>query len=113
MMNRVTKTATAVALAGALAVSAATPSFARGGRVAAGVVGFAAGAMIGAAAANAGRGYYNGGYYGGGYAYDPGYAYAPGYAYEPDYVYQPAPRRYYRGSRCAIDGAYRPDYSMC
>jgi hypothetical protein len=109
MMNRMTKSATALALAGALAVTAATPSFARSGRhVAAGIIGFAAGAAIGAAAANANRGYYYGeptGYYG-------GYAYEPGYVVEPGYVYE-SPRRYYRGSRCAVEGAYRPDYSNC
>ena len=69
----------ALALAGALAVASASPSFAdnRWGYAAGG---FAAGALIGAAAANA-----HAGYYGPGYAYHPGYrvAYAPGYAYAP------------------------------
>jgi len=75
----------ALALAGALAVASATPSFAdnRWGYAAGG---FAAGALIGAAAANA-----HAGYYGPGYAYHPGYAYQPGYAYHPGYAYAPAP----------------------
>ena len=112
MINRTTKTAMAIALAGALAVTAVTPSFARGGRIAAGIVGFAAGAAIGAAAANANRGYY----YGEPYAYNSGYA--PAYAYEPGYAYDPAPRygRSYRSNSadsCAVEGAYRPDYSNC
>ena len=113
MMNRTTKIAVALALAGGVSVAAvATPSYARGGRIAAGVAGFAVGAAIGAAAANAG------GYYGGpGYAYDPGYAYAPayGYAYGPDY-YASEPTWSYRAhhrSRCVVEGAYRPDYSQC
>ena len=111
MMNRTTKTVTAIALAGALALTAATPSFARGGRgVAAGIVGFAAGAAIGAAVAGSNRGYYGEP----AYAYEPGYAYQPAYGYEPGYAYQPAPRRHYRSnSNCAIEGAYRPDYSLC
>ena len=64
--------AAALALAGALAVASVTPSFAdnRWGYAAGG---FAAGALVGAAAANAHAGYY----YGPGYAYYPGYAYAP------------------------------------
>lgn len=110
MINRTTRIA-AVALAGAMAVTAvATPSYARGGRIAAGAVGFAAGAMIGAAAANAGR--YS---YGPGYAYDPGYyAYEPGYAYEPDYAYESTRAyRYQHRSHCVVEGAYRPDYSNC
>jgi hypothetical protein len=119
-MNRTTKVATALTLAGALAVSAATPSFARNGRIAAGVIGFAAGTMLGAAAASA----HNGPYYDGAYAYEPGYsgyAYEPGpaYAYEPGYAYEPA-RPYYRsynrgyGYGCVSEGAQgRPDYGAC
>lgn len=87
-MKTITKyAAAAVALTGVLAVAAATPSEARNGRVAAAAVGFGAGALVGAAAANAanagyyyGPGYYRSGYYGSGYAYEPGYA---GYAYAP------------------------------
>ena len=96
----------ALAIAGALAVTAVTPSFAdsRWGYAAGG---FAAGALVGAAAANANA---NAGYYGPGYAYQPsgyqGYAYepaqqyyAPGYSsysyaptYNPENPYDPDPR---------------------
>lgn len=96
------KFAAGLALAGALALGATTPSQARwhhgwhnGG---AAVAGFAAGALVGAAASNAyyGPGYYgNYGYYGAGnaYAYDPGYAADNGYM--ADYGYAPTP--YYGG----------------
>src|SRR4029077_10965812 len=81
-----TPIAAALALAGVLAVSATTPSQAdsRWGYAAGG---FAAGAIVGAAAANANAGYY----YGPGYGYSP-YAYR-GYAYAPvdSYAYAPAP----------------------
>ena len=80
-----------------------------GAGIALGVLGVV-GAVAGAAAY--GNGYGNGyydepgyarqGYYGGGY---------DGYAYEPGYVV--APRRYHGHSNCAIEGAYRPDYSLC
>jgi hypothetical protein len=113
-MNRTTKVATALTLAGALAVSAATPSFARNGRIAAGVIGFAAGTMLGAAAASA----HNGPYYDGAYAYEPGYTDAPAYAYEPGYAYEPV-RPYYGSyhrdySGCVAEGAQgRADYGAC
>ena len=86
----------AVALTGAVALAAATPSEARYGRNAA-AIGFGVGAVAGAAIASSA---YNGGYYGyygePAYAYSPGYAYAPGYAYGPygyydSYAYAPAP----------------------
>jgi hypothetical protein len=85
LMKTMIKQAGMLAAAGVLAVSIATPSFARdGGRVAAAAgVGFVAGALIGTAAAN-------NGYYGPDYAY-----YGPDYAYGPDY-YAPAPRYVYR-----------------
>jgi hypothetical protein len=98
-MNRIIKATAVAALTGALAIAAATPSQARHGRNAALIGGFAAGALIGAAAAN------NGYYYGPGYYYDePGYTYAPypyddapdAYAYEPAPVYG-GPRHYYYG----------------
>jgi hypothetical protein len=92
-MRRFTKCAAALALSGALAVTAATPSQARHGRNAALIGGLAAGALIGAAAANASSGYY----YGPGYYYEPDYAYEPAPVYvapEPVYV---VPRSYYRG----------------
>jgi hypothetical protein len=70
----ITKTITALAVAGTLAVAAVAapqPAEARGGRVAAGIIGgLAAGAIIGGIASN---GY---GYYGG-----PAYAYGPGPVY--------------------------------
>jgi hypothetical protein len=69
------KTLTAIAVAGTLAlasVAAPQPAQARGGRVAAGIIGgLAAGALIGAAVAH-------GPYYGPGYYYGPGpYYYRP------------------------------------
>jgi hypothetical protein len=97
-MRTIIKYAAAVTLTGALAIAAATPGEARYGRNAAVIGGFAAGAVVGAAAANS--------YYGPAYYYDPGYAYAPGYAYEDSYAYEPAPvyvqpgpRYYYGGPR--------------
>ena len=124
----------AVATAGALAVTAVTPSLAapvmsnttavksavngdvidvrwRGRGVGLGIAAGVAGAAIaGAAAANS---YYGPGYYAPGY-YDGYYATAPGY-YAPDYSYSYAPRGYYyRQGNCPVDGGYgRLDYSMC
>ena len=105
-MKTLFKIAAAVALTGALALAAVTPSEARNGRNAAAAIGFGAGALVGAAAASANNGYYYG---------NPGYAYGPGpayygddYAYEPAPVYvEPAPTYYYsggyrhRGQSCA------------
>jgi len=98
-MKTIFKFAAAVALTGALAVAAATPSEARNGHNAAAAIGFGAGALVGAAVAGSA---YNGGYYGPGYGYyaEPGYAYDDSYAYEPaPAYYSPAPRYYYGGSR--------------
>jgi hypothetical protein len=115
-MRSLVKYGAAVALTGAIALAAASPSEARNGRNAAAIGGFAAGAIVGAAAAGAA----NGGYYYGdpGYAYDSDYAYGPAYA-EPGYVYEPAPvyhygyRNNYR-PHCAVNGGYgRTDYSFC
>jgi len=89
-----THAALAAALAGAVVLGAATPSFAGGNdaAVAAGV-GFAAGTVVGAAAANANAN--ANGYNANGYYNEPGYMYAPGpgyvYAPGPGYVYAPAP----------------------
>jgi hypothetical protein len=93
-MKTLMKYTAAVALTGALALAAATPSEARNGRNAA-AIGFGVGAVAGAAIAGSA---YNGGYYG---YYGPDYSYAPGYAYdsygydsyayEPGYAYAPAP----------------------
>ena len=74
-----TRTFTALVAAGSLAVAAIaapTTADARGGRIAAGIIGgLAAGAIIGGAfGAPYGYGYYGGPYYGG-----PYYGYAPGY----------------------------------
>ena len=70
-MTKMSKTLTALAVAVTIAVAAVAapqPAEARGGRIAAGIIGgLAAGAIIGAAAGN--------GYYG--YGYGPGYYYAP------------------------------------
>ena len=81
-MNTFAKLATAAAVAGALAVPMATPSQAawhhHGDRGTAAAIGFGAGALVGAAAANAayGPGYYDNGYGYDSYAYDPATAYA-------------------------------------
>ena len=105
-----TKLWTAVALVGAI-VMAASSSYARDGRNAAAAIGFGAGALVGAAAANAANNnaYYGPGYYESGYAYEPGYAYDPGYVEEPAYAYEPAPVVAYgsgpgwdRGGQCWI-----------
>jgi hypothetical protein len=73
-MTKVTKTLTAIAAAATLAVAAVAvpqPAEARGGGIAAGIIGgLAVGAIIGAAA--------NGGYYGPGYRYGPGPVYYGG-----------------------------------
>ena len=94
MKTTLIKYTVAVALTGALALAAATPSEARNGRNAA-AIGFGVGAVAGAAIASSA---YNGGYYG--YYGEPAYAYSPGYVYEPygynGYAYVPAPSyRYY------------------
>jgi hypothetical protein len=102
-MKTFAKLAAAAALTGALAVSMASPSqaawrhhgnWSHGDRGAAAAIGFGAGALVGAAAANAayGPGYYDYGYAGPGYdsyAYaGPGYAYAaPVYGPEATYPY--------------------------
>ena len=95
-MRNIAKFATAAALLGAMAI-ATTPSQAEHGRNAA-AIGFGAGALVGAAAANAAanNAYYGPddapAYYGGGYAYEPGYAYEAQPAYdEPAYAAEPAP----------------------
>src|SRR5262245_8057681 len=94
-MKTLMKYTAAVALTGALALAAATPSEARGGRNPA-AIGLGVGAIAGAAIVASA---YNGGYYGyygePAYAYSPGYAYAP-YGYYDSYAYAPAPSyRYY------------------
>jgi hypothetical protein len=89
MKHSTTRKIAAVGLAGALALAAATPSFARGGRTAAAAAGgFAAGAVVGSALA--GPRYYAPGP--GYYAYEPGYAH-DSYAYQPEpgYVIQDYP----------------------
>jgi hypothetical protein len=99
-MRTIFKYASTVALTGALALAAASPSEARNGRNAA-AIGFGVGAIAGAAIASSA---YNGGYYGYyghpgyGYAYAPGYAYDSypddSYAYEPAYIYAAPSYRY-------------------
>ncbi|HET7804237.1 MAG TPA: hypothetical protein VFL53_08345 [Pseudolabrys sp.] len=94
-MKMFTRYTAAVALTGALALAAATPSEAWNGRNAA-AIGFGVGAIAGAAIASSA---YNGGYYYG-YYDAPAYAYSPGYVYDSygydSYAYVPAPRyRYY------------------
>jgi hypothetical protein len=106
------KAAITVALAGALALSSATPSFARHWRgLAAAGIGFGAAAVLGAAAASSAPGYYYG--YPSAHAFAPSYyAYEPSYyAYEPGYVN--AHPYYYRRGHCPVQGAYRLDYGLC
>jgi hypothetical protein len=123
-MKTIFKYAAAVALTGALAVAAATPSEARHGRNAAAGIGFVAGALVGAAVVN-------NGYYGGaGYGYAPGYYAEPGYAYEEPgyagYAYEAAPvyvepaptyysgRSYYqRGPRNCIQSPASINFGAC
>lgn len=108
------KFAAAVTVAGALAAGMAVPAQAKDGRNTAAAIGFGAGALVGAAVANANNGYYYGPRP---YAYQPGYAYAPGYMYaEPAYgAYAYVPPSYDSGSSCAIRGTYGKglDYSAC
>ena len=84
---RIVKTLGAIGLAGALTVAAATPSSA-GNEWGYAAGGFAVGALVGAAAANANaRAYYGSPYYNS-YAYEPTYvAPAPAYTYAPAPVY--------------------------
>jgi hypothetical protein len=100
-MNRFVKPIALLGLAGVMTVGAFAPQAeARNGRWAAGAAGFAVGAAVGAAAANANAGYYDRGYYAPGYAYEPAYAeptyVEPSYSYGYNtYAYEPAPRYYY------------------
>ena len=120
-MRQLTKNAIALALAGAVTASAATPTLARSWKPwAAAGAGFAAGAVVGSAIAS--RPYYGSyGYYSPGYdsyAYSPGY---DGYAYSPSVTYAtPAPYYgygygYRNGTQgCVSEGPYgKPDYGAC
>jgi len=104
--TRALKVVATIGVAGALALAVATPGQARNGRIAAAGAGFAAGAVVGAVAANS--------------AYGPGY-YEPGYnsygsnGYDA-YAYDaPAYRSYGTyPSSCATDGNYgRTDFFAC
>ena len=123
-MNKFVKFTAAAALTGAMALAVATPSFARDGRNAAAIGGFAAGAVVGAAVANsANNGYYaDRGYYGDRAYYDePAYAYEPAprtYYYNdpsaPAYAYEAAPRYYPRTNRTTCGGSPgSPNYKPC
>ena len=86
------KTAIAIGMTSALALGTVTASQAHVRPWVAGAAGFAVGAAVGSAAANAsyyGPNYYYGGYYGPDYAYGA-YAYEPAYAYQSTYAYEPA-----------------------
>lgn len=117
-MTSVLKYAAVVALTGAMTLAAATPSDARRGRNAAVIGGIAAGVLLGAAAANANRGYYYGpGYYSGpGYAYEPVYEYYQPPVYVPGPYYYPGPRYYYgpggNGNGCGGSPG-SPGYRPC
>lgn len=89
-MNRFIKPALVLGFAGALALTAVTPSDAQSRRSWRGpgpAIGLAAGAFIAGAAIASANTYYGPGYYEPGYAYGPGYGYGPGYAYAPSYGY--------------------------
>ncbi len=111
-MNMVLKSAATAALLGAVALASATPGEARNRWVGPAAAGFAAGTVVGAAAANSYA--YAPGYYQQGYAYTPGYdAYASGGS-----VY--AAPGYYRGqvsssNGCVTEGNYGQgiDESAC
>jgi len=120
-MKALIKPAMILGVAGVLTFGSMTASEARNRGWVAGAAGFAMGAAIGAAAANAS--YYNAGYYGPGYAYDLGYAVGyDSYAYSPTYVTpavtyeEPAPvavqQVQYRDQAFAYTGdtAYRRGY---
>jgi hypothetical protein len=111
-MKRMIKYAAVASVAGALALGMAMPTQAAEGRNAAAAIGFGAGALVGAAAANAAT--Y--GPHGPGYAYGPAYGYAdrPGYAGYSAYAYAPGGPAGFDSS-CATDGSYGQgiDYSAC
>ena len=97
MINTRWKLATALGVAGAIALSAPSAE-ARSGRNAAIGFGVAAGALaLGAAAASQPRYHYYDSYYGGPYAYGGAYAHERPYVYE-SYNYYHAPTVYYGGS---------------
>lgn len=111
-MKMIAQCAAAFTVAGLIAAGAAMPAQAKDGRNTAAAIGFGAGVLAGAAAANAYNGYY--------YAprYQRGYAYAPGYVYvEPGYgTYAYGPRPYgYGTSSCSTEGTYGrdDDYAPC
>ncbi|MBX9845983.1 MAG: hypothetical protein K2Z80_29685 [Xanthobacteraceae bacterium] len=119
-MKALVKPAVILGVAGVLTLGSMTASEARYRGWVAGAAGFAVGAAIGAAAANAS--YYNAGYYAGGYyGYEPAYAY-DSYGYSPTDVApavtaaEPAPvyvqQAQYRDPAFAYTGdpAYRRSY---
>jgi hypothetical protein len=120
-MSTFVKSATALALAGALTAGAASQADARSWKPwAAAGAGFVAGAAVGSALAAPRYGYYGPGY--ASYAYAPGYAPAyDAYAYAPPATVAVPARptgefgHYELGHRgCATDGNYnQTDYSNC
>ena len=105
-MHALTKTMTAVGVAGMVAlVAAATPAEARKGRNAAAIGGFIAGAAVGAAVAGSNNHYYSGpGYYAGPGYYEPRYD-GPGYrsyGYSTEIGQAPSGPYPYRGGRCWV-----------
>ena len=122
-MTATTKTAIALALAGAMTAGAMSTASARSWKPwAAAGAGFVAGAAVGSAIAAPRYGYYEPGY--AGYAYSPGYSYGPAYesyAYQPGYestVVVPSYgyyRNYNAGTGCATRGNYggKTDYGAC
>ena len=83
----------------------------RGFGFGAGAAGFAAGALIGGAAAAVTQPWWGSGYsYYGDYGYYPGYAYGPGYGAAPAYAYAPDyDQGYVHGTAPGYAGAGRDD----
>ncbi len=110
-MRTAFKYAAALAVSGAIALAAASPSQARWHGGGAAAAGFAAGALVGAAAASANNGYYAPGYYG--YAYEPGYAYDPGIQADHRYGVRGGGYYYYNNEQQCLLGSGNPNYVPC
>jgi hypothetical protein len=111
-MRTAFKYAAALAVTGALALAAATPSQARWHGGGAAAAGFAAGALVGAAAASANNGYYYAPGYSG-YAYEPGYAYDPGIQADHRYGGRSGGYYYYNNEQQCSLGSGNPNYVPC
>ncbi len=117
-MNRFIKPALVLGFAGALALSAVTPSDAQSRRSWRGpgpAIGLAAGAFIAGAAIASANTYYGPSYYEPGYSYGPGYGYGPGpgYAYAPSYGYADVDAYAYAPGPVYVAPAYRSRSWQC